>query len=251
MTTELSQLIRIMLVDDHVLFREGVTSLLKRDGRFEIVSEANDGDSAMEIIKQTNPDIVLMDIQMPGIGGIEATRRILAAYSDIKVIIITVSEKNTDLFEAIKAGAQGYILKTVTESKVMCDAIISVATGEAIIPAAMAASLLAEFASLAQNQPGKDSTTIQNNLTENANPGDESISIEANYQTDSNLLTPREFQVLELVALGLKNKEIAVKLVISENTVRSHLRCILDKLHLNNRVQAALWLQKQKLTPSK
>jgi len=123
MMIELTQPIRIMLVDDHLLFRDGVASLVKRDGRFKIVREANDGASALENFIQSVPDIVLMDIQMPGMGGIEATRRILAAYPDVKVIMIMVSEKNTDLFDAIKAGAQGYILKTVTDCKNMCDAI--------------------------------------------------------------------------------------------------------------------------------
>jgi len=246
MTSELSQPIRIMLVDDHLLFRDGVASLLKRDGRFEIVSEANEGGSALECLKHSVPDIVLMDIQMTGMGGIEATRRIVADYPDIKVIMITVSDKNSDLFEAIKAGAQGHILKTVTESKSMCDAIFSVAAGEAIIPAAMASGLLAEFAALAQKQSVEDTITGQNILNDQADKVDETDLIKEKRQTDSNLLTPREYQVLELVALGLPNKEIAVRLVISENTVRSHLRHILDKLHMNNRVQAALWLQEQK-----
>ena len=246
MSTELSQPIRIMLVDDHLLFRDGVASLLKRDGRFEIVREANDGASALESLKHSVPDIVLMDIQMPGMGGIEATRRILAAYPDVKVVMITVSEKNTDLFEAIKAGAQGYILKTVTESKSMCDAIFSVAAGEAIIPAAMASGLLTEFAALAQKQSVEDPIENQNDLSEQAVTVDETDLTIAESRSDSSLLTPREYQVLELVALGLTNKQIALRLVISENTVRSHLRHILDKLHMNNRVQAALWLQEQK-----
>ncbi len=249
--TGLSQPIRIMLVDDHLLFREGVASLLKRDGRFEIVSEANDGGSALESFKLSVPDIVLMDIQMPGMGGIEATRRILAAYPDVKVIMITVSEKQADLFEAIKAGAQGYILKTETDCQDMCDSIIGVATGDAIIPASMAPNLLAEFAALAKNQSVEDPIENQNDLSELADTVDETDLVVAESRTDSKRLTPREYQVLELVAQGLTNKEIAVKLVISENTVSSHLRCILDKLHMNNRVQAALWLQEQKLISSK
>jgi DNA-binding NarL/FixJ family response regulator len=203
-----------MLVDDHLLFRDALASLVKRDGRFKIVSEASDGASALENLKQSIPDIILMDIQMPGMGGIEATRRILSAYPDVKVIMITV------------------------------------AVGEAIIPSAMAPSLLTEFAALAQNQPGGDPTAIQKDNGQ-AGTAAEADLIIPTPQTDSNLLTPREYQVLELVALGLANKEISVRLVISENTVRSHLRSILDKLHMNNRVQAALWLQEQKSASSK
>jgi DNA-binding NarL/FixJ family response regulator len=133
----------------------------------------------------------------------------------------------------------------------MCDSIIGVATGDAIIPASMVPRLLAEFAALAKNQSVEDPIENQNDLSELADTVDETNLIIAECQSGSNLLTPREYQVLELVALGLTNKEIAVRLVISENTVSSHLRCILDKLHMNNRVQAALWLQEQKSISSK
>lgn len=133
----------------------------------------------------------------------------------------------------------------------MCDSIIGVATGDEIIPASMVPRLLAEFAALAKNQSVEDPIENQNDLSELADTVDETNLIIAECQSGSNLLTPREYQVLELVALGLTNKEIAVRLVISENTVSSHLRCILDKLHMNNRVQAALWLQEQKSISSK
>ncbi len=244
--TELSQSIRIMLVDDHLLFRDGVASLLKRDGRFEIISEANNGVSALENIQENVPDIVLMDIQMPGMGGIETTQKMLALYPDLKVVMITISEKAHDLFEAIKAGAQGYILKTDTDCESMCGAIASVAAGEAIIPPGMAPRLLTEFASLAQNQSTKENDDKEPMATAT---GKETRIGENNglgTQSKVTLLTPREYQVLELVAQGLTNKEIAKQLTITENTVRSHLRSILDKLHMNNRVQAAVWLREQK-----
>ncbi len=243
--TKLSLPIQIMLVDDHVLFRDGMASLLRRDGRFEIVCEANNGASALENIQKTVPEVVLMDIQMPGMGGIEAARQILSAYPDLKVIMITVSEKEHDLFEAVKAGAQGYILKTDTDSKYMCEAIVRVAAGEAIIPPAMAPRLLMEFASLAQTQPAKETDQHQT-LDDSALIGKEKTTQFPGQQAEANLLTPREFQVLELVAEGLTNKGIASQLTISENTVRSHLRSIMDKLHMNSRVQAALWWQKQR-----
>lgn len=222
--------IKITLVDDHLLFREGMASLLQRDNRFEILSEADDGISALKVVKNALPDIVLMDVKMPGMNGIEATRKLLATYPDLKVIMITASEKDEDLFEAVKAGAQGYILKTVTDSQYMRDAICCVAEGEAIIPPAMAPRLLNEFATLSEGKIVKKEKAVEK-ITE---------------EKEISLLTPRENEVLELVAQGLTNKEIAKKLVISVNTVRSHLRFILDKLHMNNRVQAALWYQEKK-----
>ncbi|MBE9523455.1 MAG: response regulator transcription factor [Chloroflexi bacterium] len=245
-----SQPIQIMLVDDHLLFREGISSLLKRDDRFEILSEADNGISALEIIKEAVPDIVLMDVKMPGMNGIETTKKMMAAYPKLKVIMITASEKEDDLFEAVKAGAQGYILKTVTDSKYMRDSIFRVAAGEAIIPPAMVPRLFTEFAALAQNIPAKieQEKQVQANKAENLDK--ETNKDTVSEQSDANLLTPREYQVLELVAQGLTNKGIAGKLAISENTVRSHLRFILDKLHMSNRVQAALWLQEKKSSSS-
>ena len=144
--------IQIMLVDDHLLFREGMASLLQRDERFEILSEADDGISALEIVEEAMPDIILMDVKMPRMNGIEATRKLLGKYPDLKVIMITASEKDEDLFEAVKAGAQGYILKTVTDSQYMRDASWRVAEGEAIIPPAMAPRLLNEFSTLSKGK---------------------------------------------------------------------------------------------------
>jgi len=182
-------------------------------------------------------------VRMPGIGGIEATREMLTLYPDLKVIMITASEKDQDLFEAIKAGAQGYILKAVTDSKYMRDAIIRVAAGEAIIPPAMVPRLLNEFATLSEGVPQK----LSQELSEKEELKEVVLAMPESESSEINLLTPRENQVLELVAQGLTNKEIATSLVISENTVRSHLRFILDKLHMNNRVQAALWYQKKQI----
>lgn len=234
-----SQPIKVMLVDDHLLFREGISSLLKRDERFIILSEASDGDSALTLVQQNLPDVILMDVRMPGMGGIEATRKLLVLYPDLKVIMITASEKDQDLFEAIKAGAQGYILKAVTDSKAMRDAILRVAAGDAIIPPAMAPRLLNEFANLARGRQESQTATTPEAVS--VEPAEKEAVLKAAFR----LLTEREYQVLELVAQGLTNKEIGANLVISENTVRSHLRFILDKLHINNRVQAALWFQER------
>jgi len=179
--------IQIMLVDDHLLFREGISSLLKRDDRFEILCEADDGASALEIIKENIPDVVLMDVKMPKMSGIETARKMLATYPDLKVIMITASEKEDDLFEAVKAGAQGYILKTVTDSNYMREAIFRVAAGEAIIPPAMVPRLLSEFASLAKEHP-EEIKKIKEIPVASPAP------LEA---SGLNPLTKREYQVLE------------------------------------------------------
>lgn len=237
--------IRVMLVDDHHLFRDGVASLLKRDDRFSVLSEASSGEQALELLGEPLPNVILMDVRMPGISGIEATRQILQKYPSVKVVMITASEKDEDLFDAIKAGAQGYVLKAVTDSKQMREAILAVAAGEAIIPPAMVPRLLNEFASIAK---GEKEAKVDVADAPPATPVDVGLAAAPEEtvapEGDSiNLLTPREREVLGLVAEGLTNKEIANRLTISVNTVRSHLRFILDKLHINNRVQAAIWFQ--------
>ena len=243
--SEINLPIHVMLVDDHHLFREGVSSLLKRDERFRVLGEASSGEKALAFLDAEPvplPDIILMDVRMPGISGIEATRKILQKYPSVKVVMITASEKDADLFDAVKAGAQGYVLKAVTDSKQMREAILAVAAGEAIIPPAMVPRLLNEFAAIADGKKADEAAAPP------ATPVDVSLAAEpeetvAPEDDAINLLTPREREVLELVAEGLTNKEIAVRLTISVNTVRSHLRFILDKLHINNRVQAAIWYQ--------
>ena len=215
--------IRVMLVDDHHLFRDGVSSLLKRDERFTVLSEASNGEQALDMLGGVLPDVILMDVRLPGISGIEATRQILKKHPSVKVVMITASEKDDDLFDAIKAGAQGYVLKAVTDSKQMREAILAVAAGEAIIPPAMVPRLLSEFAALADGRKAADvdvvpETPVDVGLV--AEP-DETVAPE---DDAINLLTPRERDVLELVAEGLTNKEIATRLTISVNTVRSHLR---------------------------
>ncbi len=229
-----TQPIRVLLVDDHPLFRDGLASLLERDGRFQVVGQAGDGEAAVAAAARLNPDIVLMDIQMPGMDGLEATRRLMAAQPDLKVIMLTVSDQDEDLFEAIKAGAQGYLLKTATGGREMVEAVGRVVAGEAIITPALAPRLLAEFAALARGAEGQ-----------RGRGAEEQRGQRAGQPQEVEMLTPREREVLELVAEGLTNKEIAARLVISENTVRAHLRNILDKLHVSSRVEAAVWLQRE------
>jgi len=214
--------IRVLLVDDHPLFRKGLASLLAREKGFEVVGEAQDGAEALNKTKNLKPDLVLMDIYMPGGNGLEATRRIREALSSVKVVILTVSEEDKNLFEAIKCGAHGYLLKKV-EPEELFRMLRGVFRGEAPISRATAAKILNEFAAQAHR---------------------------ATEEMPEEKLTPKEREVIELLTKGWTNKEIGNKLRITENTVKNHLKNILDKLHLENRVQAATFALQHKLTDS-
>ncbi|MBI3076715.1 MAG: response regulator transcription factor [Deltaproteobacteria bacterium] len=212
--------IRILLVDDHPLFRHGVAALLEQQPDMEVVGEAGDGQEAIERAAELMPDVILMDVYMPRCDGLEATRRIKEAMPYVKIVILTVSEEDHNLFEAIKAGAQGYLLKRIKPAELF-EMLRGVSRGEAPISRATATKILHEFA-------------------RQAHAGPEGGSQESE-------LTRRERDVLELLTGGATNKEIASALFISENTVRNHLRNILEKLHLQNRVQAATYALRQGL----
>lgn len=203
---------RVMLVDDRPLVRNGIASLLRTHGH-EVVGEANDGREALETVGSASPDLVLMDIRMPGIGGLEATRLMTAQHPGIKIVMLTVSDDENDLFEAVKSGAQGYLLKDLEASQFF-EALDAIERGEAVIPTRLAGSLLEEFRSKSRGGPEPDS-------------GDP--------------WSPIEGEVLDLVSRGLTNREVADKLFISENTVKYHMKNILDKLHLRNRSQVIAW----------
>lgn len=208
--------IRILLVDDHALFRDGVASLLAEQEDFEVVGEAQDGEEALKKARELMPDLILMDIYMPGVDGLTATRRIKEDMPYVKIVILTVSEEDQNLFEAVKSGAQGYLLKKEGAQRFL-DLLRGVSRGEAPMSPPMAAKILNEFA----RQPRRPEAV----------PGVQ--------------LTPREREVLELLTKGLTNKEIGAALSISDNTVRNRLRNILEKLHLENRVQVVAYaLQK-------
>ena len=201
---------RVLLADDHALFRDGVASLLAAWGH-EVVGQASDGPSAVELALRLRPDLVLMDVGMPGGGGMEATRRIAAAAPDVAIVMLTASEDVDDLFAAIKAGARGYLLKNL-ESVELRGMLEAVARGEAAVTPAIAARMLTELAR--PDAPAAD-------------PG----------RRDPDRLTDRELDVLRLIVDGLRNKEVAGQLGISENTVKFHLRNILDKLHAQSRAE--------------
>ena len=213
---------RILLADDHALFRDGVASLLGAWGH-EVVGQAADGGSAVALARELRPDLVLMDVAMPG-DGIEATRRIAGEEPGIAIVMLTASEAVDDLFAAIKAGARGYLLKNLESSELRA-MLQAVERGEAAITPAIAARILAE---LAKPQPGTA-----------AAPG----------ERDPDALTDRELDVLRLVVAGLRNKEVAAELGISENTVKFHLRNILDKLHAQSRAEAVARAVREGLIP--
>ena len=209
----------MLVVDDHALFRDGLVRALKGESDLEIVGEAVDGLDAIERAAELQPDVVLMDVRMPGATGIEATRRIRAAQPSTKIVMLTVSDDEEDLFASVRAGATGYVLKDGSPAEI-AGAVRAATAGQSVISPSMAARLVAEFNVL-------------------------SGRLEA--ENDGRRLTTRELEVLRLIARGLSNKDIASELVIAENTVRNHVRNILEKLQVRSRVEAAMYAVREKL----
>ena len=212
--------LRVLLVDDHVLFRQGLASLIDPLEDMEVVGEASDGREALERARELMPDLILMDIHMPGWDGLKATQLIKEEMPYVKIVMLTISDDDGDIFEAIKSGAQGYLLKNLKPEDLF-EMLRGVYRGGASISGLTAAKILDEFARLAQETSPVPSS--------------------------GESLTPREREVLQLVAQGATNKEIASQLFIAENTVKNHLRNILAKLHLGNRVQAAAYALREGL----
>jgi DNA-binding NarL/FixJ family response regulator len=211
---------RVLLVDDHTLVRNGIASLLTANG-IEVAGEASDGQEALEKTRQLKPDIVLMDIKMPRYNGLEATRLIKAEMPQVKIVILTVSDDDEDLFEAIKSGAEGYLLKNI-KAKEFLARLSGVAKGEAAISPLLATKIIEEFSRQMKEAVAPPSVSE---------------------------LTEREIDVLKLVTDGALNKEIATTLYITENTVKYHLRNIMEKLHLRNRAQVAAYAVSKGIIP--
>ncbi|MGH3665829.1 MAG: response regulator [Egibacteraceae bacterium] len=214
-------LIRVLIADDHALFRRGLEMVLESEPDIEVVAEANDGEEVVALAVEHVPDLVLMDVRMPGQGGIDAAKAIKDAVPNAKILMLTISDEEEDLYDAIKAGASGYLLKEISIEEVS-HAIRSVHAGQSLITPSMASKLLNEFAAMAR----KD---------------------EAKQQMPAPRLTDREMQVLTQVAQGLNNRDIAKELFISENTVKNHVRNILEKLHLHSRMEAVVYAVREKL----
>jgi len=206
--------IKVLIADDHLIAREGALSMLSGSSLIEVIGEAEDGTEAARKAEELMPDVILMDLKMPGLDGVLATQEIITINPNVKILVLTVSEDKQDLVKAVKAGARGYLLKDVKKSDLI-KAIEAVYKGESIINPAMAADLLEEFRNLSQEAENKH-TSIASKLT------------------------GKEQEVLKLLAEGLDNKEIAKSLFVSESTVKKHVSNILSKLQLENRIQAGV-----------
>lgn len=203
-------MIRVLIADDHAIVRRGIRALLSESGGFEVVAEAANGQETVLRAAETKPDVILMDLLMPGMDGIEATRRITSQQPGSRILVLTSFAADNKVFPAIKAGAQGYLLKDSSPEELV-RAIRQVFRGEPALHPTIARKLLQEIAHPADLQPAPEA------------------------------LTPREMEVLQLIAQGLSNQEIADAIAVSEPTVRTHVSRILGKLHLASRTQAALY----------
>jgi DNA-binding NarL/FixJ family response regulator len=199
-------MVRVLIADDHRLMREGTAALLARDPRIEVAALAADGAEALRLAGELAPDVLVLDLWMPGLSGIEVCAEVRARQPDVHVLILTVSEQEPDLLAALRVGAAGYLLKDMPPAELV-EAVLGAGAGEPRIPAAMAGRVLSE--------------------------------VDAGSMGVIDDLSPREREVLELMAEGLKNREIAERLFLSEATVKTHVRHLLDKLRLRNRAEAA------------
>jgi DNA-binding NarL/FixJ family response regulator len=211
--------IRVLVADDHALLRKSVVSLLSEESDIEVVGEANDGEEAIAMAADLVPDLILMDVRMPKVLGIEAARQISAAQPATKIVMLTVSDEEEDLFEAIKAGASGYLLKEIDPTEI-AQAIRQIVAGHSLLSPAVASKLVSEFAAISRKSDERASRPS---------------------------LTDRELQVLRYASDGLTNRQIGRRLGISENTVKNHIRNILEKLHLHSRMEAVLYAVREEL----
>ncbi len=205
--------IKVLLADDHKLFRQGLSQICKITGGFDVVGEAENGQEALRLAKETRPDVILMDLNMPVLNGIQAIKQIKHELPETRIVALTIYQQEHCIFDAIKAGASGYLLKNV-DAQVVLDAVRAVYRGEALVDSITAAKVLDEFRRLSETEA--DVGTVEE-------------------------LTNGEMAVLESVAEGMGNRQIADQLGLSEQTVSNRLRFIFQKLHVNNRTQAALF----------
>ena len=220
-TAHARQNIRVVIVDDHALFRRGLDRVLADEPDIEVVGEAGDGVEAVARVRELTPDVAIMDVRMPRATGIEAARTIRTAVPETKVIMLTVSDDASDLYEAVRAGVNGYLLKEVAIGEV-ADAVRAVAAGHSLVSPSMASKLFTEFSALADGADERRQSTAPR-------------------------LTERELDVLKLVAKGLSNREIGAELFIAENTVKNHVRNVLEKLQLHSRMEAVVYAMREKL----
>jgi len=218
--------IRVLLVDDHSLFRRGIASVLENHEGIKIIGEAINGYEAIEKTRELSPQVILMDLMMPGLSGLEAIQAIHVESPNINILALTVSENRADLLSAMKFGAKGYVLKNA-EPEELVQAVLVISRGGVIISPQMAEGLLGEFRVPAAGGASESSEATETNLS------------------------PREKEILQLLATGASNKQIADNLSISENTVKTHMQNIMEKLQLQNRSQAAAYAIKKGLIKEK
>jgi DNA-binding NarL/FixJ family response regulator len=208
-----------LIADDHRLFRRGLRQVCESEGDFDVIGEAENGQQALELARRLQPDVILMDIEMPLMTGVEATGVITRENPAVRVIALTVYQEDKHVFEVIRAGAQGYLLKDV-EEHVLVEAVRAVHRGEALIDSHVAVSVLDEFRRISQFEPETTTTQASEDMAQ---------------------LTPAEMDILRLLAQGADNRTIADRLSLAEKTVSNRLSDIYQKLHVNNRTQAALY----------
>ncbi|MEX0873817.1 MAG: response regulator transcription factor [Actinomycetota bacterium] len=211
--------IRVLVADDHALFRQALRGILSTEPDLELIGEAGDGEEAVRMAADLVPDVILMDVRMPKLAGIDAARQIATALPATKIVMLTVSDEDQDLFEAIKAGASGYLLKEVDPTEI-ADAVRQIHAGQSLLSPAVASKLVSEFAAISKRA---DEKVLRPSLTD------------------------RELQVLQHAADGLTNRQIGRRLEISENTVKNHIRNILEKLHMHSRMEAVLYAVREEL----
>lgn len=198
--------VRVLVVDDHPMWRDGVRADLEGSGKAEVVAEAADGGEAIDVARKVMPEVILMDLQLPQVSGVDATRAIIEESPHIKILVLSASAEEADVLEAVKAGASGYLLKSSRSADIV-DAVLRVRTGEPVFTPSLAGLVLAEFRRIATADPNEPE------------------------------LTPRENEVLRLVAKGYTYREIGEKLFISTKTVQNHVQNILTKLQLKKRYE--------------
>lgn len=216
--------IRVLIVDDHTLFRSGIRLLLQRQEGFEVVGEAGDGLEGIKRAKQLSPDVVLLDLHMPGVSGREAVKTINEEVPGARVVILTVSEDAEDLVDCLRAGAAGYLLKNI-ETEFLVDALQRAARGEPVMSPQMTGKLVQEL----RTYPREAAVPAQD--------------------VEREKLSPREKEIITLLAKGASNKEVARALNVAESTVKIHVQNILKKLNLTSRVQAAVYAVEHGLAP--
>ena len=221
---------RILIADDHGLFVEGLQNLLQAGG-YEVVGTAYDGLEALTLARSLHPELILMDIRMPNCDGLEATQIILTELPDTKIVMLTTSADDADLFEALKSGASGYLLKNLKPNELF-DYLAGLERGEAPLSPELSARLLREFANQASELDEYERALAERVAV---------LELATNTESDGEELTPRQFEILKMVAQGLTYKEVGAALHISENTVKYHMGEILQRLHVKNRAQVVAY----------